>query len=324
MFRVCIALAIWAAIDISSVSTEHQVPAQAIACPNCGKRYKLDIAGIGRQMKCRKCQQKFEITAPDDELDFESADFEIEDDEEEFGPELPEIPLPTRKKKKPTVDTTEQERRPKKNQPESKRVNPLVPLLIGGVMVAGVVGLLFLPINLLPAETRIQAPEGYDPYEDKIGKHFHIEAPRGWVVEAGGRGSSNPWVRFINGKATIRLKTSVGASAIGDVMKAGGAGARDVPDSMKPAAQIHTMMKEQFAQDFSNYEEKPPRTVDTGMGDGRLSEFTAAGSWGSKLRGIRLTCLGVNYQFTVICNCPEADWAVCQPVFEHVALSLSP
>ena len=172
------------------------------------------------------------------------------------------------------------------------QLNPLIPLVIGVVVVVGIVGLLFLLPGMSSKESGIKPPEAYVIYADKVGEQFHVEYPQGWEIKSGGRGTSNPWARFMNGSATIRVKTSMGASALGDIMGAGSVGNEDTPDELTPVAQIHTFMKDQYAEEYSDYEEQPATMIETGMGKGQFSEFTAAGSWGSKVKGVRLTLSG--------------------------------
>ena len=301
-----------------------------IACPHCRTKYKLNGTAAGKKMRCPRCEKAFAIPdpaapAPRSAPVRRSAPAAPAADEFDLGPEEETFKLPARlpqKKKKKPAPSTENERRSRKSaESDEKRFNPVIPLAIGGVIVLGVAGALLVPM-LRSGKSGIEPPESYATYADRIGDHFRLEYPEGWELESGGRGSSNPWARFTNGNAKIFVKTSTGASAIGDIMGAG-RDQSDLPDDLKAVTEVHALMKDQFADDYSDYEEQPGSMVDTGMGEGRLTEFTASGGWGSKIKGIRVSCLGVNYQFTVMCDCPEADWTVCRPIFEHVAKSLT-
>jgi hypothetical protein len=261
-----------------------------VACADCGTRFQAEIRQKSYETSCIVCDQPVPVPGKD---------------------------APT---KTPAKKTVKRKKRASARSKERRKL--LIPLLIGTVCIAGVVGLLFLLPNMGSKKGEIEPPEAYTVYEDKVGNQFRVDYPQGWEVKSGGRGTSNPWARFMNGSATIRVKTSMGASALGDIMGIGGYD-EDTPDELTAVAQIHTFMKEQYAEEYSDYDEQPATMIETGMGKGQFSEFTAAGSWGSKIKGVRLTCLAVNYQFTVLCDCPEADWAVCRPIFEHVAKSLS-
>lgn len=333
------------------------------SCPRCRAKYKVKSSAVGRKMNCRRCEKPFTVSAsavetdgqPDDEAGDSSrsgpkkkkkksssgqkqvvvtcadcgARFHAAFRQEFYNtPCLAcnrPVPVPGKDgsvgpPEKPTAEKAGEREKPAARP--QKQLNILIPLLIGAVCVIGVVGLLFLLPALSAKESGIEPPETYVVYKDQIGGDFHVDFPKGWTVEAGGRGKSNPWAKFKKGSATIQVKTSTGASILGDT--AGGRNPdEDIPDELTAVAQIHTLMKDQYAGDFTGYEEQPAIMIKTGMGDGQLSEFTASGSWGSKLKGMRLTCLGLKYQFTVLCDCSESDWAVCRPIFEHVVKSLS-
>lgn len=310
---------------------ERFVPTPVLtSCPHCGEKYRLKESAAGRKIRCRDCRKSFWISTPADEPGDEAEElvFDIPPDdvfdippEDQAAVALPPQPVRKRMKKASPAPAEKENSKRRDAATWPARFNAMPPLAIGGVIVAGVVALLLVPA-LSPGGSGIKPPEGYETYKDEVGQQFRIEYPQGWAVDFGGRGTSNPWVRFEKESALIRVKTSMGASAIGDIAKSATQGA-DLPDELKPVAQVHELMKEQFAADFSGYEEQPPRTVDAKMGEARLSEFTASGSWGSKIKGTRLSCLGRDYQFTVICSCPEADWPVCKPIFERASLSLS-
>ena len=61
--------------------------------------------------------------------------------------------------------------------------------------------------------------------------------------------------------------------------------------------------------------------LESRAGDARLSEWTADGG---KLHGYRVTILGNQREFTVICISPERNWAVLQPAFQRMIHSLVP
>ncbi|MBT4866823.1 MAG: hypothetical protein HON53_17095 [Planctomycetaceae bacterium] len=325
-------------------------------CPKCDAKYTLKDAAVGRKMKCRQWEKPFRLTAAIDEFDTGSDDefdrparsrskqkrqkkaplgegevrvtcgdcsarFEVAIRQKAYETRciVCDQPVPV-----PGQGGSGKSSAKKSGKRKKSRKMPkfLIPLAIGVAVIGVVVGLAFLLPNTGPGESGIKAPAAYEVYADNRGNQFHVEYPDGWKIEAGARGTSNPWARFKKGSATIRVKTSMGASAMGDIMGMGGDD-EDTPDELTAVAQVHTFMKKQYADEYSDYEEQPAKMIKTGMGDGQLSEFTAAGGWGSKTKGVRLTCLATNYQFTVLCDCSESDWAACKPIFERVAKSLS-
>lgn len=317
-------------------------------CPHCKAKFKVQPKAAGRNTTCARCQKRFKISAagedfdlrpeeafdlnaePEDEVefelvdeDFDGEDFDEDDDyDAEFGPELPRLPVAAKKvkKKKPPAAETKKTRKKRK----SGGFNPVIPIIIGGVCVMGVGGMLLLPLvkNLEIGGGGIEPPTEYAHFFDERGQQFGIDYPKGWEVESGARGgTSNPWARFTHDSAKIRVKTSLGASAIaGDVSYQGPDD--ETPDELKSVFQIHKFMEDQFAGEYNSYEEKRPQVIRTGYGEVCLGEFTARGTWGSKIRGLRLSALGKNYQITVICDCAESDWEVCGPVFDRVVKSL--
>jgi hypothetical protein len=61
----------------------------------------------------------------------------------------------------------------------------------------------------------------------------------------------------------------------------------------------------------------------TGMGDARISQFSASGRWGKKISGYRATLLGGGgKQLRVVASCPDGDWEVCSKVFERMIASI--
>jgi hypothetical protein len=269
----------------------------AVNCAGCGIRFEAPFRQKSYETPCLACDQPVPVPGKDRSV----------------GAPAEEPAEKPRKRKKRSAAKSQ------------KQFNPLIPLVIGVVCVVGVVGSLFLLPGMTSKKSDIQVPEEeeYLLYIDTIGKEFRVKYPPGWEVESGARGTSNPWARFTKGSAKIRIKTSMGASALGTMMNPGGVDDGETPEELTPVAEIHRLMKDQFAETYSGYEEQPAITIKTGFGDGRLSEFTADGSWGSKLKGIRLSCLGLRYQFTLMGHCAEADWDACRPIFEYVAESLS-
>ncbi len=251
----------------------------------------------------------------DDFGDDDFADDDFADDEfasSEYGDELPDLPAPEKKKKK-------------KRKKESG-FNPVIPLVIGSICVMGVAVMLLVPLlkNLeFGGGSGIEPPETYARHLDSLGNQFGIDYPDGWKVEFGARGgTSNPWARFTHedSGASIRVKTSLGASAMfGDAIPGSEI---DIPMELKRCYQAHEFMRDQFADEYSNYEDQRAEIVKTGFGESCLTEFTARGTWGGGIKGVRMSALGKNYQITVICDCSEADWEVLGPVFRHAATSL--
>ena len=87
-------------------------------------------------------------------------------------------------------------------------------------------------------------------------------------------------------------------------------------------ANIHETSKKNVADDFDGYKEKEPKSIKAKLGEARQAEFTANGSMGSKLRGIRTTMLSNDRRITVVCYCPSSEWKTLKPAFNKVVDSV--
>ena len=61
------------------------------------------------------------------------------------------------------------------------------------------------------------------------------------------------------------------------------------------------------------------------IGEGRISEFTASGGtlFKSKLRGYHVTLLTNDRRVSILCQCPDKEFAKFKPTFLAVCRSLS-
>ncbi|MBI3468328.1 MAG: hypothetical protein HY000_35440, partial [Planctomycetes bacterium] len=122
------------------------------------------------------------------------------------------------------------------------------------------------------------APTSFTQFESKD-KQVKFEYPDGWEVTAsGGQGLLSHSV-FKKGPATI----DVGCDVAGSLF-AGPAAPRD-PNEEPASARIHQLGLMHMKEDYSGYEEEPAQPIQTKVGEGRFSDFTAAGSFGGKIRG---------------------------------------
>jgi hypothetical protein len=164
----------------------------------------------------------------------------------------------------------------------------------------------------------VTAPSSYTEYNAKNGS-FKCQRPADWETKGGGRGFHK--ASFKSGPASIVLLAKVDGSLLGDI--AGGRMAGDdVPEELTAEAQVHELYLRQAEEDFGNYEEKDAEVIKTDLGNGRISEFTASGAFGEKVRGFRATVLAHNECITVIAKCPEKHWDNLKPAFEKVINSL--
>lgn len=162
------------------------------------------------------------------------------------------------------------------------------------------------------------APTSYAAYNSKGGT-FACEYPEGWT-EKGGGGRGPEWAKFENGSALIHVTTGVAGSLMADVASAGqGTSDEPIPPELEPVHGIHKDGLEAAERDYGGYQESgEPQVLEAALGPARLSEFTAATTFGSGLHGYRATILGHDKAVTIICVCPESDWKTLQPAFDHL------
>ena len=163
----------------------------------------------------------------------------------------------------------------------------------------------------------VAAPTSYTQFESKD-KQVKFEYPTGLEVTAsGGQGLLSHSI-FQMGPAKIDVACDVAGSLI-----AGPASPRNDPNIEPPVVRIHELGLKNVQEDMSGYEEQQAQPIQTKVGEGRVSEFTAAGSIGGKIRGFRATALTRDRRVTVICTCPVRDWETLKPAFTQVISSLT-
>jgi hypothetical protein len=164
----------------------------------------------------------------------------------------------------------------------------------------------------------VAAPSSYTEYNAKDGS-FKCQRPADWETKGGGKGFYK--ASFKSGPASIEILAKVTGSLLGDI--AGGTTSdEDVPEELRAEAQVHQFYLREAEEKFSNYEEKKPEVINTELGEGRRSEFTASGGMGGKIRGFRATVLAHDNCIQVIAQSPEKNWDTLKPAFEKVIDSL--
>ncbi len=299
----------------------------------CGNVYKVKDSLAGRKTVCKGCGKKLRIPGGTPVPDKTTAAVAA-GDSFEFSTDLPDrssagaAPPPLvavkRKRRKPAAETSPDAGGPSRG----KKI-----LLIGGLALFGLLGIGGIGFVVVssgdgggasPAEP--EAPQQYAAFASAEG-HFKSEVPDGWETkQGGGTGGMPPWARFKDGTATISIKASQSGSAISDMAGASQApgGLEEMDDDLTPIARVHEFQKEIIKHSYSDYEEQPGKNIEIPWGEVRISEFTGGeGLLGSKVQGYRVTLTGVQWQFNIICSCPQRDWDHYQPIFEHVIHTVS-
>jgi hypothetical protein len=162
-------------------------------------------------------------------------------------------------------------------------------------------------------------PTSYKTYT-AIDNSFSCDQPAGWSLrETGATNGNLATAVFDSGPARVRVISDATGSVMGDIA---GAGNANLPPAQQvPAVQkIHMMDEKQLAASLPGYDEGDAQPIQSASGDARVSEWTAGGS----LRGYRVTMLGREREFTVICFCPERDWPALRPAFQRIIGSVKP
>ena len=295
-------------------------------CPLCGEKYKLaDESKVGKKTRCRECGEPFVIKPARSGTGKSPA----RSSAKAGGGARTPAGMPPRavglksksKSKKKPKEAPAGKKKPRKKKSSAGKS----PALVGGICVLVLALLVGVPM-LFSGDEPMQPPESYAKFTHQTNSEFKCEYPEGWTVDSGGASGKPVWAKFSTDEVNIRVRSSMGASAVGDIagsLAGPPTGDEELDEALAPVAQVHELMKEQFAEEYSDYQENQPQKIETGFGDTRVSEFTASGSFGSKIRGMRASMLGMNLQFTVICDCPEEDWDVCKAIFDRVIKSMS-
>jgi hypothetical protein len=153
---------------------------------------------------------------------------------------------------------------------------------------------------------------------------FKVRYPKGWEPDTGSRPDNTySWASFTKGSAKIQ----VNADITGSLMSGSAAGGQfEEGSELAPVHNAHVLYERTVKEEYSDYKEtKPTLFKGSPLGEGRISAFTASsgGILGSRLRGCRVTLLTNDRRISVLCHCPDGEFAKFQPTFLAVCRSLS-
>ena len=184
-----------------------------------------------------------------------------------------------------------------------------------------IVGAMAALLPLLPGcGEPVTAPTTFVPYNSTDGR-FACDYPKGWQADGGGN-TDYSWAKFTKGGAEIRIDADLVGSLFGDIAQSANTMMHDDSPENAPVAQVHERGKRPMQEQYGKYEERAPKVVKSGFGDGRRSTFIAAESLGGKVYGYRATFLAHDRRITVVCRCPAPNWHVLKPGFEKVLASV--
>ena len=202
------------------------------------------------------------------------------------------------------------------------------PAVAAGVAVAGLLligGGGYLTHTLLQGSVPVAAPETLARFKHEKNA-FAIDYPEGWSVkEAGGTGGVRASGIFEGPQGKLTVREGQGASSVADIAGTGGdsyvIGEQD--DSESPEQAAHDWLGRSAQDNYSGYREESARTIKTGVGIARASDFTATTMFGGGIRGIRATVLIGKDAFNITAETSVKDFEVMKPVFEKIIASVS-
>jgi hypothetical protein len=154
---------------------------------------------------------------------------------------------------------------------------------------------------------------------------FKIRYPQDWDHDTGSRPDNTySWCKFTKDNAQIDVHADIKGS-----LMSGSDSRREPQEEGSETAPVHVaheLYKKTVAEGFNDYNESKPAVFKgSKLGEGRISEFTAksGGLFSSRLRGYHVTLLTNDRRVSVICQCPEKEFAQYKPTFLAVCRSLS-
>ncbi|MDG3006299.1 hypothetical protein [Paludisphaera mucosa] len=154
---------------------------------------------------------------------------------------------------------------------------------------------------------------------------FKLRHPPGWQAQTGAR-PDNTYSYILLDKDPAKI--TVYADTTGSLISGSdSANPGDFPEGSEfaPVQKAHEHYAKTGTEDLSGYQEgKAEVFKDSGLGEGRMSVFTAsAGMFGGKLKGYHVTLLLKDRRVSVLAYCHEEDFPKMRPTFLAVCRSLS-
>jgi DNA-directed RNA polymerase subunit RPC12/RpoP len=328
------------------INDVEKLNGRKIACRECG--YEIRIHDPKARVSKEKSEELEIVDFEDGLLDAVEMNHADQDEytaaieESDLPAYKPRTRLPKKAIQKKAEADSDADAAPKISAkaaaPKSKHSSLFVVLICTGALV--VVGLLGGGFVLLRSSgfgtaAKFEAPEKYVPLKVGIAPFTGV-MPDGWQSGASGGIGGIPIFAKISdgGSITIDIRQTEGSSAKGKMKKAiasgqevhqiGGPSVGRIDES--PAvASTHEYHRGVVTKDFMSYKEGSSRPIETGYGEGRISDFTGReGLFSGSVKGCRATVVSAAYQWNIVCKCPPAQFKDVLPVFEKIIGSLSP
>ena len=151
---------------------------------------------------------------------------------------------------------------------------------------------------------------------------FKLRHPQGWTAETGAR-PDNTYSYVILTKSSAKIQAY--ADIQGSLMSGSdSAGEFEEGSEFAPVHKAHELYKRVAAEELSDYVEgRPDVFKGSGLGEGRLSVFTASGGlFGGKLKGYHVTLLTRDRRVSILAYGPEAEFETLRPTYLAVCRSV--
>lgn len=169
---------------------------------------------------------------------------------------------------------------------------------------------------------RVTAPTAYVECDSPDGV-FRCDVPADWDIN--GKGKQYPGMTVSRGNVEMRIETHPVDAKLLDSEGAAGTKGGEVQEAGQPLPlRVHDAAKTKFTRYMPDYAERATTSVETALGEGRVSEFTYSERITGRVHGYRGTVVLGDKWVQVSCTCPEGDWVTLQPAFDHVISSLRP
>ncbi len=150
---------------------------------------------------------------------------------------------------------------------------------------------------------------------------FKLRHPQGWTAETGGRPDNTySFVILTKGSAKIQAYADIQGSLMSG---SDSAGEFEEGSEFAPVHKAHELYKRVAAEELSGYVEgRPDVFKGSGLGEGRLSVFTASGGlFGGNLKGYHVTLLTRDRRVSILAYGPEAEFETLRPTYLAVCRS---
>jgi len=336
-----------------TLSVKPEYAGRRLRCPVCKEPVTVSKSGkvsrkssaprsqkSTKQRRAKQISEKKSVAPPaDDWNDIE----ELEElkDVERYGDDLDDYgaddyqltaPPPRRtKKNKKKKSKAKDEKTTTKDSDETS--SKLMYALYGVAGTVSAVIAFFIVSGIFSADFSNAAahalPEDFETAQhEQVRLTWEYPTDKGWEMKSGGgTGGRPPWVVQENEAQGVRIeiRASVSGTAIGDIAGANNPELENLPDELRdqldPIIAVHDFQREMMTAKYETYEETDPVKIETGYGNGRISDYEA-GSTFSTVYGVRATLITNQYQYNVICRVPKKRLEEYRPVFERIIQSI--